>query len=125
MAYRGYSVYLNGTRIVQAEQCSVTWQSNSESVITDDGYQDETEAHQTCEIKLDKAIPFEGDQAHVQLMDMLENKRNRDMSFGVIGGEILKGKFKVISTDITSDMAKQLVKGSITLRGKVPKRINI
>jgi hypothetical protein len=125
MAYRGYSVYINGTRAIQVENAEIRWLSNSESVITDDGYQGETEAHQTCEIKIDKAIPVEGDQAHIQLLDALEQKRDKDMAFGVVGGERLKGKFKVIDTTITSDMAKQLQKGSITLRGRVPKRISI
>jgi len=125
MAYRGYSVYLNGTRVVQAENASLKWMSNSESVITDEGYQGETEAHQTCEITLDKAVPAEGDQAHIMLLDMLANKQDQNISIGILGGEILQSKFKVVDSTFTSDMAKQLTKGSITLRGKIPKRISL
>ncbi len=118
--FRAASFYHKGRRLKFATTGQVTYTHNGESVVIEDGYENESQGPITSEASLDSAVPIGGDGSSID-DDFVEGDEV-EVSFAMLNGKIHTIKPMTIKTMAYNwDHSNSTQTRAMTLKGGKPK----
>ena len=112
------SIFRNGKKIAECYQNKYHIASGDEAAFGDDGFEGMTDGATTTTIDCTTIVPYGG--MSVDLADDLLNKRDVDMTVGLVNGKIHEITMRVLEAEFDSDAKTGALNGAFKFMGGVP-----